>query len=70
VYEVKGRTQEGFDNEPESGVDPGEPSQAMMVFLNVIVGHSVDNPMANHIMRRENKREWFDVDDSLALHKR
>ena len=34
----------GFDSEPEGGVDPGKPS---MVFLNIIVGNSVDNPMAN-----------------------
>ena len=45
MYEVEGGTQEGFDREPESGVDPDGPS---LVFLNIIVNHSVDNPMANN----------------------
>ena len=36
MYEVEGGTEEGFDSEPGSGVDPGEP---FMVFLNIIVVH-------------------------------
>ena len=44
MYEVEGGTQEEFDREPESGVDPDGPS----LVLNIIVNHSVDNPMANN----------------------
>lgn len=36
---VKGKTQEGFDGEPENGVASDEPSMV----LNIIVGHSVNN---------------------------
>ena len=42
VCEVKGRTQEGFDGEPKSGVALGESSLVLNI---VIASHSVDNPM-------------------------
>lgn len=41
MFDVKGRTQEGFDSETDGGVAlaPGEVCKV----LNIIVGHSVDN---------------------------
>jgi hypothetical protein len=62
VCEVKGRAQEGFDGEPtKSGVALGAPSLVLNI---IIASHSVDNPMANLIIRRENRRVESTNDDS------